>query len=819
MTVYTRLRLFGASLAALAVAFPATAQTSPAEQTPGGEGEVDQGVIIVTGTRTTGLRAADSPAPIEVVDAAALTRTGVGDVTSGLSATIPSFTSQAFGGDAGNLKLSARLRGLSSNHALILVNGKRRHGASSLTVQQTGGFVGAASPDLAFIPAASIERIEVLTDGAAAQYGTDAIAGVINIILKNASHGGSASVSGGAYGEGDGETYSATANAGFGNEAVWLNLTGEYRYHDYSDRGGPDRRVYTAANLANPALPLLPGYPHLNKIFGDARYKLANVAANAGAQLSEQVELYANGTFSYRYGVANQNYRFPSISPIVWPKGFTPKISSKQYDYQGTAGLRGDIADVWHWDLSTTYGRDDNRMGSIDTVNNSLVAATGTSKTDFLAGKFIASQWTSNLDIRREFDAGLASPVSVAFGGEYRHETFEIVQGEAAALFGGGIQAYPGFAPTDAGKHSRNAWSAYVDVALSPVEKLQLDVAGRYEHYSDFGSALVGKLTTRYDFTDSFALRGTISTGFRAPTLAEEFYSATTISPTTAGVRLPPNNSAAALLGIDPLDSEKSTNLSLGAVFTPSSRFSATLDAYQIVIDDRIVSTGLIYGKQNNVIRSPAVTAAIVANGNNLDPTVVTTSISTFVNGADTRTRGVELVLNYTTPVGGSSIDWSLGANYNKTKVRKIAAPSAQIAASNQKYLDANAISFIETASPRYKVTLGTLFKGNDWLINLRNTLYGKSYVFTDGGNTGHYVKNSIGTKVITDLDISYDVSRALRVTVGANNLFDIRPDKIDPVTYAESLAVGGNGVATRQSFGPFGINGGYYYAKLTVRF
>ena len=350
----------------------------------------------------------------------------------------------------------------------------------------------------------------------------------------------------------------------------------------------------------------------------------------SGIHLGEDVEFYSTGTFGYRYGGANQNYRFPSVSPKIWPKGFTPKISSKEYDYQFTGGLRGEIADAWHWDLSTTWGLDDNEMGTIDTVNNSLVAATGTSPTGFLAGKFIASQWTSNLDLSREFDIGLSAPLNVAFGGEYRRETFEIEAGEPLALFGGGIQAYPGFAPTDAARHDRDSYSAYIDVAFAPIENLQLDVAGRYEHYSDFGSATVGKLTARYDFTPAFALRGTVSTGFRAPTLAEEFYSATTVSPTTAGVRLPPNNAAAALLGIAPLDAEKSTNFSLGAVFTPSSRFNATLDAYQITINDRIVSTGLIYGKQNNVIRSPAVTAAIIANGNNLDPTVITTSISTF---------------------------------------------------------------------------------------------------------------------------------------------------------------------------------------------
>ena len=816
------MKFYGLSVSAFALAAtlsavqPALADDAAAAADA--SGEVEQ--IIVTGTRQTGLRAIDSAAPVEVLDANTLNRAGRIELAQALSQNLPSFNAQSFGGDASNLKLSARLRGLSANHALILVNGKRRHGTSNLTVSATGGYGGAAAADLTFIPAASIDHVEVLQDGAAAQSGTDAIAGVINIILKNGARGGSVSATGGAYFEGDGRTGAVTGNIGLGGSSnAYLNLTGEYRHHGYSDRGGPDQRVFTAANRANPALPLLPGYPHLNYIFGDASYELYQATFNAGYRLSDNAELYAFGSYGERLGKSRQNYRFPNIAPTVWPLGFTPVLEDKEKDFAFTGGAKGSAAG-WSWDVSSTYGSDDNSIDNNNSVNTSLIADTGTSPKNFHVGQFIATQWTNNLDVTRSFEVGAATPLNVAFGVEQRRETFEIRAGDPASRYKTGVQAYPGFGLTDAAKHRRSNVGAYLDLALSPVEALQLDLAGRYEHFSDFGSAAVFKLTGRYDFNDAFALRGTVSTGFRAPTLAEEFYSATTVSPTTAGVRLPPNNSSARLLGIDPLDTEKSTNVSAGFVAHPAPKLTATFDAYQISVKDRIVSTGNIYGLQNNVLRSQSVTDAIRANGNSLDSTVISTFIATFVNGADTRTRGAELVLTYATDLRElGSVDWSLGGNYNTTKVTKVAAPSAQIAASGQRYLDLAAISLLETAAPRYKVALGALYKAGPWTVNLRETLYGRSSAYVDGAGNNNYVRNVIGAKLITDLDVGYRVTPAVRLSIGADNLFDVRPDKVNPITYAAGLSTGGNGVATRSSFGAFGINGGYYYGRVTYEF
>lgn len=776
--------------------------------------------VVVTGTRLSGLRASDSPAPIEVVDAAILARTGKPGVVEALAQTIPSFNAQPFGGDASNLKLAARLRGLSANHALVLVNGKRRHGTSNLTVSVTGGFIGAASADLTFIPVSAIDHVEVLTDGAAAQYGTDAIAGIINIILKRQGQGGSVSATGGAYYEGDGKTGALSGNVGFSPvDGAFLNLTAEIRYHGYSDRGEADQRLFTPANRANPALPLLPGYPYVNKIYGDARYRLAVAAFNAG-YVRGDTEVYAFGTYGRRYGASRQNFRLPSVAPGVWPQGFTPVITADEDDYSIAAGVRGKAFGDWTWDLSTTYGRDDNAIGNIGSVNTSLLADRGASPTSFHNGDFIATQWTNNLDVSRSFEVGLAGPLNVAFGVEQRSESFEIKAGDEASRYKTGAQAYPGFGLTDAAKHKRDNIGAYLNLAVEPIEGLLIDAAVRAEHFSDFGDTTVAKLTARYDFNEAFALRGTASTGFRAPTLAEEYYSATTVTPTQAGVRLPPNNAAAALLGVEPLDPEKSTNFSIGLVAHPLPRLSATLDLYQIEIEDRIVSTGTIYGLQNNIVRSPAVTAAIRANGNLLDPTVTSTFISTFVNGADTRTRGAELIVSYATDFGAwGAVDWSLGANYNQTKVTKAYPSSPQIATSGQVYLDKTAISYLETAAPKYKISAGAHYRNGPWSVSLRETLYGPASILADGGSNNNYVKNTNGAKVITDLDVDYQVTSQFKVSWGAANLFDVRPDDMHPTTYAASLAVGGNGVAKTLTFSPFGINGGYYYARLTYEF
>ena len=776
--------------------------------------------IVVTGTRRTGLEAVDSPAPIQVVDVASLQRVGQPDLIQALAQNVPSFTAQAFGGDTANLTLSAKLRGLSPNHTLVLIDGKRRHTTANLAVLG-GPYQGGAAADLNFIPIAAIDHIEVLQDGAAAQYGTDAIAGVINIILKKKASGSSIMATTGGYYDEGGETADVSANAGFEPSAgSYFNVTAESRYHDRSDRGGIDPRVTRASNIAAmPSLLTAPGYPYLNHISGDARYRLNVVTFNSGIELGESTELYSFGTYGQKRADAFENYRLPNRIPTLYPEGFNPREEAKEKDYGLTVGIKGTAFQDWRWDLGTTYGKDDVEINTIDSGNVSLFNDTGSTPTDFHAGDFIATQFTTTFDMNRDFEVGMASPLNVAFGVEQRHETYEIKPGDAASRYKEGSQSYPGFALTDAGKHDRDNAAVYVDFAFSPVQDLQLDLAGRYEDFSDFGDATVGKLTGRYDFTSAFALRGTVSTGFRAPTLAEEYYSATNVAPTSAFVQLPPNSPAAMLVGVNGLEPEESTNFSVGLVFHPAPDVTATLDAYQIEIDDRVVGSGSLYGRGGaNGVNSPAVVAALAANGNVLDPTVTQVGINIFTNGLDTRTRGAEFVLTLSSNYDAwGRVNWSVAANFNDTEVTSIKAPPAQLAP--QGLFDARAISNLETAFPKYRTVFGALWTIGDFSMNLRETIYGKSSDL-ESPDGGIFFKNEIGVTPITDLELAYQVTDSVRFSAGANNLFNRYPDeKNGDLLAAYRAGFVNSAVTIYPSFSPFGINGGYYYAKLNFNF
>jgi len=804
--------------AALAVASIGSAASVYAAPDPKADAAPDEPgpEIVVTGTRQSGMEVANSPAPIQVLGEDALKRVGQPDLIQAIAQNIPSFTAQAFGGDTANLTLSARLRGLSANHALVLVDGKRRHTTANLAVLG-GPYQGAASTDLNFIPVSAIERIEVLQDGAAAQYGTDAIAGVLNIILRKSPSGGHVGLAGGGYQDGGGDTGNITANIGFGGpRGSYLNLTAESRTHDRSDRGGIDPRALDPARLAStPNIRLAPGYPYVNKIQGDAEYTLHIASFNTGFNIGDVTSFYSFGTYGRKHAQAYENYRTPDRIPALYPNGFNPQEESKEQDYALTLGVKGEAFSVWSWDLSSSYGKDDVEINTIDSANISLFNDTGFTPTDFHAGDFIASQWTTNFDVGRDFEIGFAAPLHVALGVEHRRETYEIKAGDAPSRYKEGSQSYPGFALSDAKSVSRDNDAIYVDFATSPIDKLQIDIAGRFEHFSDFGDTTVGKITSRYDFTSRFALRGTFSTGFRAPTLAEEYYSATNVSPTSAFVQLPPNSPAASLVGIDGLKPEDSTNYSVGMVLRPVERLTVTLDAYQIDIADRIVGSGSLFGT-GGAQNAPAVRAAIAANGNILDPTVTSTGIAIFANGLDTRTRGADLLVTYPTEYKWGNVEWSLAANYNETEVTKINPTPAPLAP--QLLYNATAISDLETASPKYRTVLGAVWSRDRFSVSLRETVFGPSSRQVNL-NGGPFFNTKIGATPITDLEIAYQAS-ALKLSIGANNLFNEYPDETNSDLMAVYWAARNTAaVGVYPSFSPFGINGGYYYGRMVYSF
>ncbi|WP_331010018.1 TonB-dependent receptor plug domain-containing protein [Sphingomonas sp.] len=852
----------GVSAQAVPEQYAAADMMPDAAMAPGSAaGLSEDNEVIVTGTRALGITAAESATPIKVLSAEALSHVGQPNLNQVLTQLVPSFTAQAFGGDTANLTLSARLRGLSPNHTLVLVNGKRRHGTANLAVLG-GPYQGAATADLDMIAPGSIKRIEVLEDGAAAQYGSDAIAGVINILLKDDSDDFSGNVTAGKHYKVGGGTYAGTAHLATKiGDAGFVNLTLFHRYHDFTQIGGLDRRVTDAGgNLASglsaiqrQLYPGIPGFPYVNKINGDAESRLTTAQYNAGYDLGA-VQLYSFGTYGRRIASAYENLRVPTrvsrtvggVTTYFDPQGdspvngFSPREKIREDDFGVTGGVKGEIAG-FRFDLSNTYGVDKNLIYTVDSANASLYADTGFTPTDFYDGYFKASEWTINADFSREFELGMAAPLNVAFGYEHRKNAYEIGSGDPGSIYKEGAQSYPGFRPSDAGRNTRNNEAVYLDIAAQPVDGLKLDGAMRYEHYSDFGGTTNFKGTGRYDFSDMFSLRGTAATGFRAPTLAESFYSATNVSPTSAFVQLPANSAAAKLLGFSNLKPEKSTNFSLGTVIRPMSRLTFTIDAYQVKIRNRILGTGSLFGGgggtvtiggQEYSVNFPGVTAAIIANGNVLDPTVDQTGINIFTNGADTRTRGIDLVASLATDFGDAGqVNWTIAANYNKTKITKLGVAPAQLtptlvsnpsvrAPNPVDLFDLEARSNLESASPRVKVVASAFYTLDRLSATLRGTVYGKSSAYTTPNGADYYLQK-INTAFIGDIELNYKLTDSFEFSLGANNVFNKRPPTVGlvPGTTNFSLINGGNVIDAPLTFSPYGINGGYYYARINFDF
>ncbi|WP_018075950.1 TonB-dependent receptor plug domain-containing protein [Novosphingobium nitrogenifigens] len=836
---------------ALAMALPVAAHAADATPVTAPDVASD---IIVTGTRTTGTKAADSAAPIQLLSSSSFQNVGQQDLTQILAQSLPSLNFQAFGGDTANLTLTAALRGLSPNDTLVLINGKRRHFTANLAVLGGSPYSGSAATDLSFVPTASISRIEVLQDGAAAQYGSDAIAGVVNIILKSSDHGGSLSTTGGQYYQGDGKTSQTSINAGFKlGDRGFINLTGEYKYHDFTQRGTCDRRYYTPTcqvrsdiNPIDAAGVIQNKFaPNVNNILGDAQYSLFNLAFNAGYELTDGVQAYAFGSYGNRHASAYENYRRATrVSGVTstgetvypFPAGFNPREMLREEDFSLTAGLKGAIKG-WNWDLSGTYGRDSVALYTVDSVNPDMWAQIQaqnstlvTPQRNFYDGTISNSEWSVDLDVNKDFEVGLSKPITFAFGGQYRKDAYGIGSGEFGSYYSGGAQSYPGFSPSDAGVNVRRAEAAYVDFAIDPIKNLHLDLAGRYEHYSDFGSVYTGKVTARYDFSPAFALRGTVSNGFRAPTLAEEFYSSVNVGPGFVAGQFPPNSSAASALGFSKLQPEKSTNFSVGFVAHPAPKLQITLDAYEIRLRKRIVPSATIFGydssyTHNNGVVSQAVLDALHARGISTVDATSYAGINIFTNGADTRTRGIEATVDYASDFGSAGkVNWSIGFNYNQTKLQRIYPLPAQVTNtldySQSQLLDLNAQTGLTTATPRVKTIFNALWTMGRLSVNFRETIYGStsqavSYSGSGYGDGATVLR--IGTAGITDLDIGYKVTKSVRFDIGANNLFDKKAPTVP--NYNGRPTNGSNVYDAPYTFTPWGINGGYYYARATFNF
>ncbi|RYY02100.1 MAG: TonB-dependent receptor [Gammaproteobacteria bacterium] len=759
--------------------------------------------VIVTGTRQLGTTARESASPIVSISADTLIESGKPNLIDELNKLEPSFYVPARSGDVGNLTRQIQIRDLGPNQTLVLINGKRRHQTAVVNASST--FAGATGVDLAQIPVSAIDHIEVLKDGAAAQYGTDAIAGVVNIILKNSPDSGSATIDYGSYGPSDinpqrddkGQTKHVAINNGFGfGDEGFLNISAEWTDKEHTNNSGENPNI-KSANVASPGW--------VNRIAGEPAYELYNVGFNAGIKLSDDVSLYGFGTAGHRDAVAQQNYRRYNSAPILFPTGYVPSIGISETDRALTAGLKGSFLGDGHWDLSTTYGTDEADVLVRNSANLNLIADTGTSPINFYNGTFINSQATTNFDLSKPVDVGIfAAPLNIAGGLEYRRETYELQPGDAASRYKAGSQAFPGYQITDARSEDRHVEGVYTEFSTRFTPDWQISFAGRYENYSEAGDTAIGKISTRFDFTSRFAVRATASTGFRAPTLAEQNFSATNVSPTVSNIQLAVNSPAAKLLGAPNLTPEESENLSLGFVFEPFQEVYASVDIYQIKLSDRIVNTGNLNG--------PAIKDAIAANGIQYQGSGA--NLSFFTNGVDTRTRGIDVAVDWTTDSKDyGSLKWNLTGTKINTDVTHIKNASAQLGGGL--LITPVIVSGLEDSTPDYKVALGADYAIGKWNINARVTRYGTSSFLSSDAGTGlaPFTLNTITPKTLTDLSISYEFTNSLSGAIGANNIFDVRPNKTVPITRGSTNA------SIYPTFSPYPVDGAFYYARTTFRF
>nr|WP_321441091.1 TonB-dependent receptor [uncultured Hyphomonas sp.] len=794
--------LLTASTVALAASFsPAFAQ----EDTDTNASELRQGQVVVTGTRTANRTALETAVPVDVFPVDELTETGRVELNQILSTTVPSFNfNQTAINDGTDIIRPATLRGLSPDQTLVLVNGKRRHSSSLVNINGSVGR-GSAAVDLNSIPTAAIGSVQVLRDGASAQYGSDAIAGVINVILREDDHGGGLNVRYGANvtdpeglnrSEIDGQTTTIGGWTGFGlGDNGFLTVSGEYSLRQASNRAGLDPRQQFPDDPAYAEVER--NFNRLNHRYGNGRAENVSFFFNSGYTLASGVELYAFGGVQDREGESPGFYRRALDSrnvPEIYPGGFLPVIGGDVTDYSLGGGFRG-VAGGWDYDVSAVYGSNE-----LDySVNNSLNASIGpTSQTSFNAGALAFDQVTVNADIVKTFDNLLPGETSLAFGAEYRDENFKITAGEPASYIQGplpaaaGSQVFPGFTPESAVDEGRDAASIYGEVEWVPNDQTLISAAVRYEDYSDFGDAVTGKLAGRYDFTDQVAVRGAISTGFRAPSLQQQYFTAVSTNfidgvPFEIGT-FPATSPAAVALGGGQLDAEESTSYSLGFVLTPTNDWFVTIDAYQINIDDRIFLTENLGG--------PEVEAVLAAAG-----VTGVQRVRFFQNGIETESKGVDIVTKYAFDFGNlGTLDASAAFNYSKTEVTHV--PDNTVIPSLPLFSRDNTLT-LEESAPETKFILAGNYTYQQADFVLRATRFGD---VIDPSNTPSN-DFTLDAKWILDASVNFNVTDKFSVGIGADNLLDEYPTM---TPYDQSF----NGIFPYSSRSPFGFSGRFVYAR-----
>jgi iron complex outermembrane recepter protein len=830
---------------------------------------LDQGLVlsdvVVLGSRSTAVRTSvETVAPVDVLTAKDLQLTGQVDPTQQLQYVAPSFVSNRQTVADGTDHIDpASLRGLGPDQVLVLVNGKRRYQTALVNINGTVG-KGSVATDLNAIPTSAIDRIEVLRDGAASQYGSDAIAGVINIVLKKGS-AGSANVHFGQQYVGDGRNIQLGLNKGFdiGKKGGFVNFSADMRLRDSTNRSGDFLgTVFSTDVTKDPDLiGQNGGWDRSNNMHvGNSNANNYGGAVNFGLPVGKSLELYATGMLGFRNGKGSGFYRYPKQATQVvtelYPRGFLPNIESTIWDRSAIVGIKNNGgAKGWRWDLSNTIGGNSFRFDVTNSNNASLGVK---SPREFYAGTIKLNQNTTNFDIAKDFGEkiGLKS-FNVAFGGEFRLDNFIIQEGDEASWKDydndgtftgkvGGAQVFPGYQPSNALDENRSVAGVYADLETDLTERLLVNVAGRFENYSDFGNAFAGKLALRYKFADAFSLRGAVSNGFRAPSIHQYYFNNTSTQFQVVGGVLTPSNTLtvrndsdiARALGIDPLEAETSVNLSLGATSRIADMVNVTIDAYQIDIDNRVVLAGLFR-------RSNAVVGRILDEANIPKEVGVAQA---FANTLATRTRGLDIVVATSPKLGGGTLDLTFAANFNKTEITEIKGTSklpAGKVGENPIQFDRIEQSRVQIGNPRSKFTFAANYRLPKLGIALRATRFGEVGIWSNALNAAtqdpaDFLDETFSAKILTDLSVNYLLIKNLRLTLGATNIFDVYPDK-QQFFRNNAAALEGKIVHGDTKLAPlndpfygntgegrfvysrnatqFGANGGYFFAALNYTF
>ncbi|HEX4952156.1 MAG TPA: TonB-dependent receptor [Thermoanaerobaculia bacterium] len=758
---------------------------------------------VTVGSRAAGAAAQDA-VPVDLFTPEQIEQSGASETNQIIQALAPSFNfPRPTITDGTDSVRPATLRALGPDQMLVLINGKRRHTSALVHLNGSIG-KGSTGVDLNAIPASAISRIEILRDGAAAQYGSDAIAGVINIVLKSGASDSEINLKGGATTHSDGELADVSLEKGFAIGRGSLFATLEYRDRAATNRAGPDPRPQGSVNPVEQP----------NHHWGDAETTDLMGFFNAEAPLNaaDSVWFYAFGGGArregshggfYRRGLDDRNH------PAIYPDGFLPLIEPVVTDLSLSTGVRGELA-KWFFDFSTQWADNEFEFNVANSLNASLGPTIPPNQTEFYAGTLGADQWVTNLDFSRAFDIGLAGPLNVALGAEYRREGYRIEAGEPASYIDGGLpnqfggraapgaQVFPGFRPDNELDESRGNVGLYVDLEGDITKMLRVGLAGRFEDYDDFGSTSDYKLTLRFQPLDSLVLRGAASTGFRAPSLAQSYFNSVATNFLAVGGVLMPfevgtfpvDSPVARALGATTLKPEESDHLSAGVVWTPIENLELSADLYRIDIEDRVVLSGNFTGPQVQPLLAP----------------FNVTGARFFTNAIDTKTEGYDLSASYSFRPGGHGT-LRLAAAYNSSEneiVGEVQTPP-QLAGLEQVLFDAVERRRIECGQPEDNLRLTSDWSGDRLFGTLRLHRYG-AYCQVDR----QVVPQEFEAEWLTDLEVGWRFD-LLQVALGAQNLFDTFPDR--------NLPANSNlGIFTYPSHSPFGFNGRFVYARVKVR-